>query len=60
MSGLRRDDNTRSATGYHVAEPLENKCRAIEIDLQDRLRRRLRRRNTSGMDDAGEAIEGQV
>jgi len=38
MTGLRRDDNTSTATGDDIAEFLQDERRAIQVDFQDRCR----------------------
>ena len=57
MPGLRRDDDARAAARDDVAELFEHERGAIQIDLEDRRRRRLRGRDAGRMDEAGDVAE---
>jgi hypothetical protein len=43
VPGLRRDDDARTPRGDDVAELLQHERGAVQVDLEDRRRRRLRR-----------------
>src|ERR1039457_7000302 len=50
MPGLGRDDDRSASTSDDVAELLQNERSTVKVDLEDRLRGSLRRRNACGMD----------
>jgi hypothetical protein len=59
VPGLRRDDDAgaAAAAGDDVPELLEHQRGAVEIDGEDRRRRRLPWRDARGVDDAGDVPE---
>ena len=57
MPGLRRDHDARAAAGDDVAELLQHERRAVQIDLEDRRRRRLRRGDAGRMDQPGDLAQ---
>ena len=57
VAGLRGDDDCGAAGGDDLAELLEHQGRAVEVDAQDQLRRCLGRRDSGGMDDAGDLTQ---
>ena len=59
MPGLRRDHDARAAAGDDVAELFQHERRAVQIDLEDRRRRRLRRRDAGGMDQPGDLAQAR-
>jgi hypothetical protein len=50
MPGLRCDDDARTTPGNDIAELFQHERRAIQIDFEDRCRRRLRWRDACRMD----------
>jgi hypothetical protein len=54
VPGLGRDHDARATRGDDVAELLEHERRTVQVDLEDRLRRRLRRGDASGMNQSHE------
>jgi len=60
MPRLRCDDNASAALHNDIAELFQHEGSAIKVDLEDRGRRGLRRRDASGMDQAGHALPRAV
>jgi hypothetical protein len=57
VTGLGRDHDASATASYDVAEFLQHERSSIQINLEDRCRRGLRRPNTCGMDNAGDFAE---
>src|SRR6185369_12960236 len=57
MSGLRRDDDARSAACNYVAELFENNGGAIKVDPKDGGWGCLRRGDAGGVDHAGDIAQ---
>ena len=58
VPGLGGDDDAGAAGGDDVAELLEDHRGAVQVDVEDRRRRRLARRDAGGVDEAGDVAEG--
>ena len=54
---LRGDDDASPAAGDDVAELLQHERRAVQIDFEDRCRRRLRRGDAGGVDQPGDVAD---
>ena len=59
VPGLRRDDDPRAAAGDDVAELLQHEGRAVQVNLEDRYRRRLRGGHPGGMDQSGDLAQAR-
>lgn len=59
VARLGGDDHARPAGGDDLAELLEHDRGAVEVDRQDRRRRRLARRDARGVDDAPQLAESR-
>ena len=57
MTGLGSDHDAGASTSNHIAELLQHERGSVEIDPEDRLRGRLRRGNTCGMDQTDDVAE---
>ena len=57
VPGHRRDDDAGTAAGDDIPELLKQHRGTVQIDGEDGRRRRLRRRNAGGVDDAGDVSE---
>lgn len=52
VPGLRRDHDARTAFCNDVAEGFKHERRAVQVDVEDRGRRCLRRRDAGGVDQS--------
>jgi hypothetical protein len=57
VPGLRRDDDPGPTAGDDVAELLQLERRAVQVDPEDRRRRRLRGGDAGGMDQPGDVAQ---
>jgi len=57
VPGLGCNDDTGAAAGDDVAKLLEDECRTVEIDLEDRRRGCLAGGDTGRMNQAGDIAE---
>ena len=58
VPGLGRDHDASAAARDDIAKFFQHQRRSVEIDLEDRFRRRLGRGNAGGMDDTGDLAKG--
>ena len=59
MARLRRDDDAGSAVARHLPELLEHDGSAVEIDMPDRVRRRLAGGDTGGVDEPDDLADAR-